>query len=44
MFIEEFHGNGGIQRAGIILFWGGNTVTRSHSTKCNTNSKVRALS
>ena len=28
----------------IIIIWFGDTVTVSHSTKCDTNSKVRALS
>ena len=28
----------------IIIIWFGDTVTVSHPTKCNTNSKVRALS
>ena len=28
----------------IIIIWFGDTVTVSHFTKCNTNSKVRALS
>ena len=28
----------------IIIIWFGDTVTVSHSTKCNTYSKVRALS
>ena len=28
----------------IIIIWFGETVTVSHSTQCNTNSKVHALS
>ena len=28
----------------IIIIWFGDTVTVSHPTKCNTYSKVRALS
>ena len=28
----------------MIIIWFGDTVTVSHSTKCDTNSKVRALS
>ena len=28
----------------IIIIWFGDTVTVSHSTKCDTNSKLRALS
>ena len=28
----------------IIIIWFGDTVTVSHSTKCDTNSKVCALS
>ena len=28
----------------IIIIWFGDTVTVTHPTKCNTNSKVRAMS
>ena len=28
----------------IIIIWSGDTVTVTHLTKCNTNSKVRAMS
>ena len=28
----------------ILIIWFGDTVTMSHTTKCNTYSKVRAMS